>query len=85
MRNALRIGDMTYNAPIDRGTGTGAFAPTKGIHCNKDGYYNLTFAGLSAAIPMFLVAGNAYQGYSVTNILTSGDAALSAGDITLLY
>lgn len=69
----------------DRGTGTDAFAATRGIVCNTAALYNVTFEedGVTP-VTVYLNKGVKYH-FSITNILTNSDAALTAGDITLLY
>jgi len=67
----------------DRGTGTDAVDKTRGIHCNVGDTYELTFND-GGVIDMVLVTGLMYP-YCVTNVLTTGSAAIDAGDITLLY
>ena len=71
--------------PVDRGTGTDSFRPVSSIHCNKDGYYRVTFSGNTTYATMFLVAGMTYNDWEITNILSNTGTALTAGDITLLY
>jgi len=68
----------------DRGTGTTAFEGTKGIHCNVQATYELTFKDSSTAINMVLTDGVTYP-FNVINVKSSAGSAISAGDITLLY
>ena len=69
----------------DRGTGTDAFDATRGIQCNTAASYHVTFEedGVTP-VAMYLNKGIVYP-FSITNILTTLDGALSAGDITLMY
>ena len=70
---------------LDRGTGTANFTATAGIVCNKEGNYNVKFSADTTAVQIFLVGGMYYSDFSIINILTTSNAALSANDITLLY
>jgi len=74
-----------YCRAADRGTDTAAFAETRGIACNVAASYHVTFEedGVTP-VAMYLNKGIVYP-FLITNILTTLDAALTAGDITLLY
>jgi len=73
-----------YCRAVDRGTGTAAIDMTRGIVCNTAGSYHITFEEDGTPVATYLNKGIVYP-FSITNILTTGDGALSAGDITLLY
>lgn len=74
-----------YCRAADRGTGTAAFSATRGIQCNTAASYRVTFdEDGTDYVVMYLNKGIVYN-FSITNILSSAGAALSANDITLLY
>ena len=68
----------------ERAADTNAFDVTRAIHCNEDATYEVTFQGDSASVTMDLKEGLTYP-FAIIKITNSSSAALSAGQITLLY
>ena len=62
---------------------TADFGPTRAIHVNVEGTYQIKFDG-GGDKDMVLNLGVTYP-FSVVNILTEGGAALTTNDVTLIY
>lgn len=69
---------------LERAADTVAFDTTRAIHCNADATYEVTFQGDSSSVTMDLKEGLTYP-FAIINITNDSSAALSAGQITLLY
>jgi|TARA_R100001480_G_scaffold141185_1_gene138491 hypothetical protein len=71
---------------VDANTnGTNAFDPTRAIHVSTAATYRLYFSSDSASsFDMYLNDGATYP-YSLVKITTTGDAAVTANHVTLLY
>jgi len=64
---------------------TTVFDPTRAIHVSTAATYRIYFSSDSASsFDLYLNDGATYP-YSIVKITTTGDAALSSGDVTLLY
>ena len=64
---------------------TTEFDPTRAIHVSTAATYRIYFSSdVASPFDLYLNDGATYP-YSIVKITTTGDAALSSGQVTLLY
>lgn len=69
----------------NRGTGTTDFEEARGFILNvASKLLSVKMAGDSAGVVSYYIQGVQYLG-AVVNVLASNDAALTSGDVTILY